>query len=148
MIAPLILLYGDMFWICFVVSVIHNLIFPIFIFSVMVMRVFELWCVTDQQKDAIDHNKKKSTIFWEIFLTFFYQIFFSSKLHFFFLKSSETYQKKISLISDEIFFFECIKSTIPQNINIREFVLLFCPFYSAPSALSIMSEWFCIIYKK
>ena len=45
-------------------------------------------------------------------------------------------------------FLECIKSTIPQNLNIREFVLLFFPFYSAPSALSIMSEWFCIINKK
>ena len=65
-----------------------------------------------------------------------------------------SYQKKFSLISDEnkmlhIFhFLGCIKLTISQKLKIGEFFLVFFPFLSAPSASSIMSEWFCIIYKK
>ena len=98
------------------VSVIHNLIFPTFIFWVMVTWVSDSiqsmrgpggpaplgGAEGGGQSRPQQKNWRKKK--FKKFLKFFHQHFFFKSKKTFFLKSSETYQKMFSLISNENFF--------------------------------------------
>ena len=125
--------YCFIFIICFeciqMVSVIRNHFFPIFIFWVMITGVFELWCVSDQQKSnrisepvptRVPNPKvlgawgrsprwgvqgceapRKKKMFTKKKIENFSNIFFFLKVNYFFLKSSETYQNFFSFKSNK-----------------------------------------------
>ena len=167
------------------ISVIHNLIFPIFYFlsygyvSVRVMvrdrstekhrsRQFlnavewePVRLGSSIQKHAGSRKKKLgkkifvqiffekfSNIFSSIFFFFFHYIFILHKIiwhvpekNFIDIRQKKKIWSYFSLF--RMYQIDHISKTKNQRI-----FLLFFPFYSAPSAWSTMSEWFCIIYKK